>query len=235
MQSEKLKRKCAVLVPCYRRPEYTRKCLESLTEAQGYAGVHFYMVDDGSNDDTAQLLYDCTLPKTVVVNHYNLGLRNVTISFFDYVRRNNFDYIAKVDNDCMVPKNWLNDLIKTFESSDVEVLSLNVEPSNAAFHYGTDDVDGKGYRPAEIVGGLWMMRSGIINDMDFERHNVNGLIGVLSILKQIVVEKEPRVGWQPKVVFQDIGHWSGRHPDHIKSVEHELYSKEVGRQIAWKA
>lgn len=203
----------AVFLPHYKRAEYTKKAVDALYSAQEYKNTDFYIVEDEPNK----------------------GLRERIIDFFDEVRTKDYDIIAKMDNDCCVPKNWLNDLLDVFENSDADILSPNVFPSNAAFQYGRDDTEKKGYRPAEIVGGLWIMKAELIKDMFFERVGTEGLTGAISILKQIVTEKEPKIGWVPDVVVQDIGHWSGSHPEHIKSVEHEMYSKEVGRAVAWRA
>lgn len=202
----------AVFMSHYRRPEYTALAIKAMEEAQEYINTEFYIVED---------------------DNPNLGLRERIIDFFDIVKANDFDVIAKMDNDCIVPKNWLNDMVNVLSNTDADILSPNVMPSNAAFSYGREDVDKKGYRPAEIVGGLWVMKANLINNMYFERHPTQGLTGAISILKQIVTEKEPNVGWVPDVVVEDVGHWSGKHQLHIKSKEHEFYSKEVGRQIAW--
>lgn len=204
--------KTCVFMSHYQRPEYTQMAIKALQEAQEYDEL--VIVDD---------------------NEENVGLRNRIIDFFDYVKTRDFDVIAKMDNDCIVPKNWLNDMLKVMVNSDADILSPNVVPSNAAFTYGRDDKDGKGYRPAEIVGGLWVMKTSLIKDMYFERHPTEGLTGAISILKQIVTEKEPKVGWVADVTVEDVGHWSGKHKLHLKSKEHEMYSKSVGRQIAWSA
>lgn len=206
--------KIAVLLSHYRRPEYTQKCLDALYAAQDYTNVDLQIVED---------------------ENPNKGLRERIIDFFDYVKVGDFDIIAKMDNDCLVPKNWLNDMVERLYNTDADILSPNVEPSNAAFTYGRDDIHNKGYRPAEIVGGLWVMKADLIKDMYFERVGTEGLTGAISILKQIVTEKEPIVGWVAEVVVEDAGHWSGKSKFHVKSKEHELYSKQVGRQIAWKA
>lgn len=204
--------KIAVFLSHYQRPEYTEKCIQAMNEAQEYPNVDFYIVED---------------------DNPNTGLRNRILDFFDSIRDKDYDIIAKMDNDCLVPKNWLNDILDVFEKSDADILSPNVFPSNAAFNYGREDKEGKGYRPAEIVGGLWAMRYSLVKDMYFERHELNGLTGAVPLLNQIVTEKEPKVGWIADVVVEDIGHWSGTHPLHVKSREHYDYSKEVGRSVAW--
>lgn len=206
--------KIAVFMSHYRRPDYTEKCIKALNEAQEYPNTDFYIVDD---------------------ENPNTGLRNRIIDFFDSIKDKDYDIIAKIDNDCLVPANWLSKILDVFELSDADILSPNVLPSNAAFTYGHTDKDNKGYRPAEIVGGLWCMKYSLIKDMYFERHETNGLTGAVSILRQIVTEKEPNIGWVPNVIVEDMGHWSGQHELCIKSKEHFDYSKEVGRAVAWSA
>lgn len=208
------KPKVAFFMSHYKRPEYVAMTLKSLEESQEYDNVHFYIVED---------------------ENPNLGLRQRIINFFDEVRGQGYDYLIKMDGDCIVPKNYINDMVAKMQSTDADMLSPNVVPSNAAMNFGKDDLDGKGYRPSEIIGGLWCMKASLIEDMYFESHPTNGLTGAISVLKQICVEKEPKIGWVTEIVVEDVGHWGGKHLLHIKSKEHEMYSKEVGRQVAWSA
>lgn len=203
--------KVAVFLSSYKRYEYTEKAIKYLQEAQEYPNTDFYIIED---------------------DNPNTGLRNRIIDFFESIQDKGYDIIAKMDNDCVVPKNWLNDILKVFQETDVDILSPNVFPSNAAYTYGKK-IEGLPYMPAEIVGGLWVMKYSLIEDIYFERHETNGLVGAIPILRQIVDQKEPKIGWVPNVIVQDIGHWGGEHPEHIKSKEHEDYSMEVGRSIAW--
>ncbi len=204
--------KIAVFMSHYKRPEYTKIALDNLENAQEYKNTDFYIVDD---------------------NNPNYGLRDRIIDFFDNVRGKGYDLLCKVDNDCVVPKNWLNKVVDVFSKTDADILSPNVMPSNAAFTYGQDDTEGKGYRPSEIVGGLWCMKSECIDGLEFTKYGTNGLVGAISILKQIVTEKDLNIGWIPDLIVEDVGHWSGIHKDHIKSREHFEYSLEVSREVAW--
>lgn len=224
----------AVIVPCYKRPEYTKKCIESLEQAQDYPNTTFYLVDDASCDGTEKILKESKLSSIVIVNLANMGLRHVLVDFFNRMKiSTSFKYMLKMDNDCMVPKNWLNDITHALNTLPVDILSPNVHPSNAAYVYGKEDKNNLGYRSSEFVGGLWAMTTSLIQDITFESHKINGITGAYSLLNQIIIEKEPRVGWLPQVIVQDMGHLSGTHPDHIKSEEHQQYSAEVGRRIAW--
>lgn len=227
--------KVIVFLPCYKRSEYTDKCIESLRKVKNFGNeLFFYLVDDGSNDGTDELLKNCGL-KGIVVVQENCGLRNTQIDFFEYCKNTDFDLLVKADNDCLFPENWIESAIELFTKTNVDILSPNVKPSNAAFAHGKDDTEGLGYRPSEILGGLWMLRRELIQNMYFEKHDTQGLVGAIPILRQIVTEKSPKLGWMADVIVEDIGHWSGKHPLHIKSAEHEFYSKEVGRGIAWKS
>lgn len=233
--------KIAVIVPCYKRPEYTAKCIKALEDALAYPGVDYYLVDDGSEDGTDKILQDSTLPNKVFWKHKeNRGLRSTLLHFLEMVRENPrldppYKYIVKMDADCVVPADWLHRIMHFFELDAADILSPNVEPSNAAFKYGRQPVEGDfaGLRRSAIVGGLWAMKASLLKDIQFEDIPANGLTGAFSLLEQIIVEKEPRVAWLTDVTVQDIGHWSGQHPEHIKSEEHREYSAEVGRRTAW--
>lgn len=203
--------KVALFLSYYKRPEYLKQTLESL-QAQDYDNVDFYIVDD---------------------DNPNTGLRNRIIDFFDSVKDKDYDLLMKADADCIFPSDYITKIVDAFKNTDADILSANVKPSDAAFTYGKTDKDKKGYRPSEIVGGLWNFRPSLIKDMYFERHELKGLTGAVSLLRQIVTEKEPKIGWLPDITVEDVGHWSGMHKLHIRSKEHFDYSKEVGRSVAW--
>lgn len=226
----------AILVPCYKRYEYTLKCIQALSFAQDYINTTFYLVDDASDDGTFEILSSWKGSNIKVVRNFeNEGLRSVIINFLEICQFEKYDFIGKIDNDCGVPKNWLNDILAAFKlCPEVEVLSPNVHPSNAAFIHGKK-VEGLRYMPAKLVGGLWFMRGSLIYGLDFQEYDTDGLTGAIALLNQIVTEKEPIIGWLPDVIVEDMGHWSGSHPDHIKSKEHAEYSKVVGRDVSWSA
>lgn len=201
-------------------------------------GVHidFYLVDDGSNDGTFELLDSWKSVNVKVKKHFeNKGLRATIIDFLEVCQFEKYDFIGKMDNDCGVPANWVIEILEVFNKwPEVDILSPNVMPSNAAFVYGKK-VDGLPYMPAKLVGGLWFMRGKLIFGLDFDKYGTDGLTGAIALLAQIVTEKEPIIGWLPNLIVEDMGHWSGTHPEHIKTKDHAEYSKEVGRDVAWTA
>ena len=222
-----------ILVPCYKRPEYTAKCIKALQQAQDYPETMFLLVDDGSNDDTAQILLHAKLPKEVIVRSVNIGLRATLLDFIEWGIADKYEYFGVMGNDCLVPKNWLNRILLALTTTNADIISPNVLPSNAAFVYGSDDTERVGYRPASIVGGLWFAPRKMFEGIKFEHATLRGISGAEEVLRRIILEKEPKMGWLPSVNIQDIGHWSGAHADHVKSEEHRAYSQEVGRAVAW--
>lgn len=222
--------KTAVLVPCYRRPEYTKMCIEALEKAQAYPEATFFLVDDGSNDGTREILEAANLPKVVISNEHTIGLRSVITDFFR--RTKDFDVIVKIDNDCEVPADWLNKLVHFVANDIVQIVSPNVVPSDAAHKLGTD-MGIENILVSTHVGGLWCMKRSLLEGIEFEEIQTDGITGAFPLLRQIIIEKEPLIGWATNVTVEDIGHYSGAHPKHIKSQEHLDYSHEVGRAVAW--
>src|SRR3990167_2649721 len=162
--------KIAVLIPCFLRPEYTEKCLESVFN-QEYQDTTFYLVDEGGNE---AILRKYARPQDIIIVHESpIGLRNTIIEFFAWVKTKDFDYISKIDNDCLVPKNWLPDILSLMESTFLDILSPNTSETQAAFKYGKDDTYGFGFRPSNFVGGLWTMRTHITDNIFLERTNTH--------------------------------------------------------------
>jgi hypothetical protein len=124
-------------------------------------------------------------------------------------------------------------MLRMFDSTDSDILSPNVMPSNASYRYGKPDASNPDIRPSKTVGGLWMMKRAMIDGIEFNHHDVVGIKGAFNILYQIAIEKEAKVAWLTNVTVQDIGHWSGMHPENIKSAEHLEYYKEIGRAVPW--
>ena len=215
-----------VLVPCYKRPEYTKQCLEYLERNTKYPNVTFFLVDDGSQDATLKYFEKFNLPKRIFSHKHNTGLRDVII---DFLNASKADYICKIDNDVLVPKEWLTKLVHVYESTNVDVLSPNVMPSDAA----SKGLDVGGYFETRTIGGLWFMDKSLLDDMFFEKLTYGGIKCAHMLIDQIQTDLELNVGWTKDVTVDDIGHWSGKHNKHIKSQEHLDYTMEIGREVAW--
>jgi hypothetical protein len=189
------------------------------------------MVNDGGNDGVFEKY---AREQDVVINNGgNIGLRNCIIQFFNWAKDKDFDFISKVDNDCLVPAFWLDDLVRILVDANADIISPNVSETNAAYKYGNLKKRVNGFIPSKFVGGIWTMKTDVIRGMSFEEIGVGGIRGAFNIINQITVDKDPRVGWTDKVTFEDVGYWAGTHPLHLKTMSHAVYSAEIGRPISW--
>lgn len=225
--------KVAIFLPAYKRPEYTDECLKSVMSAGKYPNTTFHFYDEGGNYEVFKRY---ARPHDIIVRHESpQGLRNTIIEFFESVRNTDTEYLMKLDNDVLVPNGWQESLIDILANITCDIISPNVSETQAAFKYGKDDTYELGYRPSSVVGGLWNMHRKWIDTLMFEKADTRGIRGAFALLHQIIVLNEPRpkLGWTDKVTFDDLGHWGGSHPKHIKSAEHAEYSSEVGRPVSW--
>lgn len=94
----------------------TLECLASLEEMSGRETATIVIVDNGSRGDDAATLqeYSDTHPQTVLLkNIANLGFAGGVNTGIRYALKNNFAYIALINNDAVVDKNWLTALTNT--------------------------------------------------------------------------------------------------------------------------
>lgn len=105
--------KVSVIVCVYNRAGFIERCLNSIL-SQDFKDYEVIVIDDGSTDGTSQILEEFEKGKKIKVYHNekNLGLmksRNIgaekTIS----------EIVAYTDSDCMVEKEWLEELVKPFK------------------------------------------------------------------------------------------------------------------------
>ena len=115
--------KIPVLYTTFNRLEYTKRTLPRLIEATPEADI--YVVDNGSTDGTRDYLCpgDEWLGNSldeICLNAKNIGIANVMNWFFDKTK--DHEYVAKVDNDTMVPDGWLPKMIEAAKVGNIDVL-----------------------------------------------------------------------------------------------------------------
>lgn len=95
--------------------ETTLECLASIREVD-YDNFEVVVIDNGSTDDSAKIISQAYRDIHIIRNKENLGCcegRNVGIR---YSLRKRPDYIFLLDNDTIVDKNILKELVKVAES-----------------------------------------------------------------------------------------------------------------------
>jgi hypothetical protein len=174
---------------------------------------------------------------SIVLRHdKNAGLRNTLIEAFGVLMRGtSSDYIIKIDNDCLPPKEWIRSLVWLMENNDIDIIAPDVYPSHPADRYKSKDAkESDSLFPSSVIGGNWIMKRDLLKNIKMDFNEERTLTGAWQLMQRIIQESRAKTAWTKDVTLQDMGHWSGKHPNHLKSKEHFNYSVEVGRVVSWK-
>ncbi|MGR3318952.1 MAG: glycosyltransferase family 2 protein [Candidatus Anammoxibacter sp.] len=106
----------AIIILNLNQKDYTVKCLESLFKIN-YLDFKVVLIDNGSTDDSAEAIV-ATFPDVhLIKNNRNIGVaggRNVGIKYANEFIP--YDYLLFLDNDTVVEKEFLSELVKASES-----------------------------------------------------------------------------------------------------------------------
>ena len=98
-----------ILYTTYNRLEYTKRTLPALLKNSN--GVKVYVYDNDSTDGTQEYLDIISRHERIKDIHFcckNFGISTIMNLFFEETK--DFPIIGKVDNDTLVPSNWIEDL-----------------------------------------------------------------------------------------------------------------------------
>ena len=107
-----MSKKTALLIPCYNE----EKCVGGVIDAIARELPEYFMimVNDGSVDDTAQIIREKAEKNDHVILldlPLNLGIGGAVQTAFRYAAANGFDYAVKVDGDGQHPASEINKLL----------------------------------------------------------------------------------------------------------------------------
>lgn len=126
----KQKPKVAIFSLTYDRLEYTKKCFESLDKTAGYPFTHF-IIDNGSTDGTKEWLEsnrDFSPEQFVIFNEKNKGISAASNQALEYISKEDFDIIVKVDNDCLfLTDGWLAKMVDIWKANHRMAMSCYVQ------------------------------------------------------------------------------------------------------------
>jgi len=110
--------KIPILFITYNRLDFTKKSLESLIKCVGDVG-EIHIIDNNSKDGTKDFLksFEHDAIKSITYNERNVGVGGAMNQFFDVIR-GHYKYFAKVDNDTVVPKDWLERMINALKQNE---------------------------------------------------------------------------------------------------------------------
>jgi N-acetylglucosaminyl-diphospho-decaprenol L-rhamnosyltransferase len=107
-----------IIIPVLNQVHYTRTCLENLS-ADGITDAQILVVDNGSTDETAEFL--ATRPDVRVIrNDANHGC---AAAWNQGVKSSPATWTVILNNDVLIPKDWLAGLRQFAEADGVDVVS----------------------------------------------------------------------------------------------------------------
>ncbi len=103
-----------VVVLNWNQRDLTLECLASVL-ALNYPNYHVVVVDNGSNDGSAEAVRQQYPEVTVIENELNLGYAGGNNVGIRYALAHHADYVLLLNNDVVVASNCLAELIRAFE------------------------------------------------------------------------------------------------------------------------
>lgn len=114
-------KKTAIITLTYNQLECaTKPFLNSLYKFTDKDLFDFYIVDNGSTDDTVTYLKNFQKENnniSIICNKENEGYsKGNNIGIKQALEQENYEYICLLNNDILFTENWLTDLVKTFDA-----------------------------------------------------------------------------------------------------------------------
>ena len=113
-----LYKKISIVILCYNNLQYTRNCVESILNNTAYPDYEIVLVDNASSDDTASYLKELDSKYENIIIQLNDVNKGFAAGNNDGIRLATGDYIVLLNNDTLVTRGWLSNLIKHFEKDD---------------------------------------------------------------------------------------------------------------------
>ena len=115
-----MKEKISVIVPVYKEEDYVGECIESIV-GQTYKNLEIILVDDGSPDKCPQICDEWAKRdnRIIVIHKKNGGLVSARQAG---LKAATGDYIAYVDGDDWIESSMYEDMLKTMNSENVDVV-----------------------------------------------------------------------------------------------------------------
>lgn len=112
----------AIVVPVYNVELYLCECLKSI-ENQTFSNWKCYIINDGSIDKSEKVA-DAFVerdPRFIQLNKENGGVSSARNLALRHINKSDFDFIAFIDSDDIIPQNYLQTMISTISKEDADM------------------------------------------------------------------------------------------------------------------
>lgn len=106
--------KVGIIIPCYNGGDYLVRTIESVL-AQSYKNYHIIAGNDGSSDNTAEILKNYG-DRITILNHPDHGNHGQAATYNLCLQHVNYEYIAFIDNDDLWHPDKLQKMVNIIDS-----------------------------------------------------------------------------------------------------------------------
>lgn len=180
--------KIFVVIPVHNRIHFTKGCLVSLS-SQTYSDFEVVVVDDGSTDGTAEMIYNEFPDVHLLHGDGQLWWTGGINKGISYSLENGADYILTLNDDLLLPEDFIVNMVRHAREKPRSVFgALERENDSKRPIYA-------GHLPAKTFCGIYIRSNPLVKKLDstqFEGiHKINLFHG--------------RGLWVPRIVFETIG------------------------------
>lgn len=169
-----------ILYITFNRLEYTKKTLPILLNNS--IGGEVYIFDNASTDGTTDYLLEYKnhpKVKKITLYDFNFGITKPMNDFIQIHRDKK--WCAKVDNDTLVPYNWLNKIVNASESAGFDIVQ--------AYHYF-------GCKPDDVFDlDRSRFNTGDGEIIEFRHVGGSGVIFRADKIESEIIESDKLYGW----------------------------------------
>lgn len=109
--------KVSIIIPCYNVGKYIRDCFKSI-ESQTYKTIELILVDDGSSDDTLEIIENLKAQSTLSIKIITQSNNGASSARNNGLRYAGGDYIQFLDADDLLLPNKIEQQIKLVEQTN---------------------------------------------------------------------------------------------------------------------
>lgn len=120
MENE-VKPKVSVIIPVYNSEKYIRKCLDSVLD-QNYQDFEIIVINDGSKDNSKDILDEYEAKYPTIIWHIEQENKGVAETRNYGIQIAHGQYIAFIDNDDYIDRDYLYTFVKNIESGDYDAV-----------------------------------------------------------------------------------------------------------------
>jgi GT2 family glycosyltransferase len=174
----------AIVVPNWNGADLLRVCIDSLL-SQTYKKISIIIVENGSVDESMDILKTYGNKITVLPQKNNLGFAGGVNVGINYALENNFKYLALFNNDARAEKKWIENLVNVLDDDNkVGIVTSKILIDNTGkldstgdwftttgmpFPRGRGEIDKEQYDNETLVfgasGGASLYRTSLFKDI----------------------------------------------------------------------